>query len=715
MSESATVSTGAERRTIGAILRSHGYVTDAQLEQAARVQASTGKPLGQVLVEAGAITRLDLASALAEQWSDSSDWMHSSTGDTFSDRPPDARSGIGLTVQRHELGDGALASRLDALDTTVRRLLESESTPAPLEHAVADLARRLTTLEPTLAELERHADAAVDADALESHLAELAATIEAVTDRSIGTAADVSRFSSEVAALRDLATQAEAALTVQDVVELRTQVEELASRPVVDVELTARVGELAASIQALSARPAVDPGTAERLDHLTAEVAGLAADQRIAELQSKVADLAAQPREGTELADGIEELARRIDALVVEAGARVQGDIPDELRLAVEELASRPAPDAALKARVDELARQMSERPSNGEVQELRDALTASTSRFEERIHELSDRVSELSRSSKIEDIRRFVDELAARPPGDPELAERVRQLAERVDTAAATTAARTVDRAELEDVSGRLDELAQRLADTTAELTARATAPPPLDPEKVATLEARLDELDQRLAELPAQGAADGDSGPMAEELALRVEGTEHAAETLSAELSRTAEIWYAGRAALEAQLEQLESRIASRPPQVGGARGDEPPPQTHVVEQEVERVLMAVERLGLHLSEHDRALAELLSRRGPSKVEELAARIDELEMYGVAAGAVVVGAPPGSDGAPAPVSLAETRDLRAELRSLSRQVTELEDTSRSEREKFLTQLERMASSIDWRIRRIESGESTP
>ena len=119
-----------------------------------------------------------------------------------------------------------------------------------------------------------------------------------------------------------------------------------------------------------------------------------------------------------------------------------------------------------------------------------------------------------------------------------------------------------------------------------------------------------------------------------------------------------------------------------------------------------------MAVERLGLHLGEHDRALAELMSRRGSSKVEELAARIDELETYGVASG-VFVGST-GADGAPAPVSLADTRDLRGELRSLTRQVTDLEDTSKADREKFLTQLERMASSIDWRIRRIESIETS-
>ena len=87
----------------------------------------------------------------------------------------------------------------------------------------------------------------------------------------------------------------------------------------------------------------------------------------------------------------------------------------------------------------------------------------------------------------------------------------------------------------------------------------------------------------------------------------------------------------------------------------------------------------------------------------------EDGAVVVDELETYGVPGAA----APAASaDGALIPVQTGDTRDLRAELRMLTRQVGEIEDTTRADREKLLTQLERMASSIDWRIRRIESGE---
>ena len=57
--------------------------------------------------------------------------------------------------------------------------------------------------------------------------------------------------------------------------------------------------------------------------------------------------------------------------------------------------------------------------------------------------------------------------------------------------------------------------------------------------------------------------------------------------------------------------------------------------------------------------------------------------------------------------------VSLGGMRDLRGWRLARTRQVIEQEDTSRTGREESLTQLLRMASSIDWRIRRIESGEN--
>lgn len=68
---SATPDTSPGRRSIARILLDHGRVTQEQADKAVAIQAQSGQPLGQILVEAGTITRLELASALAEQWSDS--------------------------------------------------------------------------------------------------------------------------------------------------------------------------------------------------------------------------------------------------------------------------------------------------------------------------------------------------------------------------------------------------------------------------------------------------------------------------------------------------------------------------------------------------------------------------------------------------------------------------------------------------------------------
>jgi hypothetical protein len=55
------------QRTIGEILLANGYVDQTQLDRADERHRETGFPLGQILVEAGAITRPDLAGALAVQ------------------------------------------------------------------------------------------------------------------------------------------------------------------------------------------------------------------------------------------------------------------------------------------------------------------------------------------------------------------------------------------------------------------------------------------------------------------------------------------------------------------------------------------------------------------------------------------------------------------------------------------------------------------------
>jgi hypothetical protein len=793
MSQPAAAPTGTERRTIGDILLSHGYVTERQLDEAAQAQQRTGKPLGQVLVEAGAITRLELASALAEQWSDSSDWMMPPVG-IDDDGNGDAGRAIALSAPRRTADDPALGARVTALEAAVQEVLRSdvEASTAPLEHAVADLARRITTWEPTLAELERRTDAAVDAAAFETQLAELAEQIEDSIRRA---AASDERLASLVAQAEELQRALAAsgeridratADTQIDMASLSTRLEnqversisdrvsglrtetdrleaelaELTRRPAGDPALATRLDEVASALAELTTRPLPTPEPdaelANRVEEIAARLPLLADGAALENLRDEVAELGARAQANPELTERVEDLSRRIDALVVEAGSRVEGDVPEDLRAAIEELANRPPLDAALAARVEELAARIAELPHNDDVASLRasiEALAADRSHDDvsARIDELAARIADLGddrSDDELRSLRETVEELGRRPAGDPAVADRIWQLAERLDAlsddlaqlnaadlrsqldALANRAPAEGDlEVRLDALSTRLDELGRDIVHLSQRHDERSVEQDWAKPEELEQLRrtvaesddergARVHELDARLAELeratserrPTE-AGDGSSVPLAE-LETRLAGIDEATAGLAGELANTAELWYAGRAALEERLEKLESRLAAS----ANAASHMPPGTVvhadvpHTIEQEVERVLMAVERLGLHLSEHDRALAELMSRRGSSKVEELEARLDELETYGVAAGPS--GAAPPADGVPAAVTMGDTRDLRAELRSLNRQVSELEDTTRADREKLLTQLERMASSIDWRIRRIESGE---
>ena len=57
-------------RLIGAIFVERGLITDEQLEQALVDQAASGDRLGEILVQRYGVPRLELASALAEQWAE---------------------------------------------------------------------------------------------------------------------------------------------------------------------------------------------------------------------------------------------------------------------------------------------------------------------------------------------------------------------------------------------------------------------------------------------------------------------------------------------------------------------------------------------------------------------------------------------------------------------------------------------------------------------
>ena len=103
------------------------------------------------------------------------------------------------------------------------------------------------------------------------------------------------------------------------------------------------------------------------------------------------------------------------------------------------------------------------------------------------------------------------------------------------------------------------------------------------------------------------------------------------------------------------------------------------------------------------MHLAEHDRTITEMRSARGVTqRLDELTAQVDALAS-GVAA------TPEG-----APTRRREPgfgRDLEPnEMRQLIRRIEDCEEAAHEGREKLMNRLERMASSIDWRLQRLES-----
>ena len=99
---------------------------------------------------------------------------------------------------------------------------------------------------------------------------------------------------------------------------------------------------------------------------------------------------------------------------------------------------------------------------------------------------------------------------------------------------------------------------------------------------------------------------------------------------------------------------------------------------------EAEMERTRMAIERLGSHLSGHDRAIKELMASRGS-----------------------------GGGGRGEPTYGQNAAETASDMRTLIRRLENSEDGARLDREKLMSRLERMATSMDWRLQRLEVANS--
>ena len=700
---SAIPDTTLGRRSIGEILLEHGYVTKEQVDEAVSVQAQTGRPLGQILVEAGTITRLELASALAEQWSDSGAPIAPPVGLSLSGSVPavepfegpatpvSVAAGSDLAARLEAVeealhgldvgdGDGQLRAAVDAIAERVDALAADDGPGAPLEEllaAVAELQERLTaTTEIAESALQRSTDVAShSASALESTREALREELATFAERMSVYAAgeDVERLREVVTALSERPTRDPDLVT--QIEDLQAVVEALGERSTRDPDLVGQIEDLQAVVEALGQRPTrdVELGTqvdtlalrfselGDRVDVLSAAVQSFAGDANaLQELQSALADLAQRP-----VADPAFE--RRLD----------------ELTRMLDELAQRPVGDPAAERRIEALAEALNELGTTTQALAER---PVGDPELDAKLFEITNRLAELERGDALDDLRNRVSELVDRPAVDPALLQRLGELETKVDGLPGDEVLEKLEAGErslgyrIDGVMARVDEVAaafEQVGESAAEPGVSREA----WEEAVALLNSRIEaerdlgariaELEGRVAEAASNGGGSGKAAAADPKLAKQV-------------------------AALSARVDQL---AAGGVPvaQDGDASGEAPNgPTPATLERDVEHVLMAIERLSVHLGAHERALTELMGPNGlGAQMRELTARVGDLETFG--GGGSGEG---GGDGG----------HMRAELGSLMRRLEEAETAQKKDRERVIEQLEKAAGAIDWRLQRLES-----
>jgi hypothetical protein len=214
------------------------------------------------------------------------------------------------------------------------------------------------------------------------------------------------------------------------------------------------------------------------------------------------------------------------------------------------------------------------------------------------------------------------------------------------------------------------------------------------VDDNRLVELESRIEHLAQspadleviarRLDEMEAARRRDCDA---ANALAAAVDRIRHERATAERPAEARAQDVLAAVAAQNERLEALESA----PPVQPVPSGDD-----SRLAAELARVRLVLERVGLHLGEHDRAIADLAPSRGAEeRLQELIVLVHDLaevQQNGSVAHATDV----------SPTS--------SEIGTLLQRVEEAEASAQTDNEKLMTRLERMASSIDWRLQRLES-----
>lgn len=726
---------------VGAILLATGVVDEATLADARERSRRTGQPVGPVLVEMGAISRLDLASALAEQWSDRPALILP---------PPNARDRHG-TPGTGTNGNGSgdvddLRFAMRALEASVRATRDLDGDPAALESLRRNeelLTARVSALETAMQQpvdaapeliaeiegaaarlttLEQALDGLADATALaevRDTTERLHAAIEELAARPLPDTGHGERLDELTQRLDALAVLAEASSGADGLAEALAGLEARVEAATTAAADAARVAESLAAVQAavddLAARPQGDPELPARIDELAAGVAQVASvESAVGGLAVRIDELAAGLAEASGLGATVGGLVEQV-AEAAAATASIDAVSTDlaGLRGAIDELAARPLPDhdlaerlSVLADRVDGLALEAlgpAAEAAVGDVTARLDALASAQADAGERVDALH---------GGLESLRAELASLAARPATDPDLASRLAESAEAIaildervgalapaagldELRAAVEELGTTTQAGTASVEERLAGMEARLAEAESKAggaeAALEAARAHLD-QAVAGADERVDAVRERLDRIEqASGAAPSGVAELRDEvtgLAAAVQGMREAAAT---ELELLSTSWAAERRALEERVDALAASTIAGAGDGGAASSSVP------ATPELTALARQVERLGDRVVEQERSLVEHFARREKAMFERLGAapdvsqRLTELSRLLEEQRARLDRLSTGTGGA------AEGGISSEEAGAL--------------KESVFNRLERLASSIDWRFQRLEGG----
>ncbi len=515
---------------IGALFVEKGLITQEQLDVALEEQQRTGNRLGEVLVERFGVSRLDLASALAEQWAE---YERQGTVEQ-QESPSEERDFVAVSDEWSGApaeADAEPAPKRPIGEIFLERGMVSED---ELEHALVeqrDSGRRLGEIlvgQGNLSRLE-----------LASALADQWASFQKLRPPSA---------SNGIPPLPTAEAAAPAPVMPTPEVSPAVSATSGATNDQVDA-LRARLETLGAQLDQLAT---TTREWREPLDELSTSLG-----ERLSAAEQATADRFASLEVDNASKAEIADIATRVDELAESIASSASDLLPADLPDRVEQLAATIAQqEAALEARLAELAQ-----PVAG-LDELRASVTDLAARVEQPVSSDAWREPLESLADDLRERITTIEQTPATPADDSvdALRDEIAALAVRIDAIPAPSGDW---RADVASLTSRLDGLTNQPAEGVEELRI-----------EIATLDARLNalsvpddawktELDQVAENLRARfERVEADLAGHAQNAA----GESSVAE-LRSQLAALADRMPSGVDELRVELESLSSRVASIP----------------------------------------------------------------------------------------------------------------------------------------------------